>query len=253
MPGFDPTPDAPRSFGYKIFWFAVRTADPATVVAALDLGEPIRANWETGLDAAYGDQNSAGTEPWIFVSPPVAGWVLVAGARLPYPVGIDEHAEIGERFDALFGRLTTRFDDVQFFGSYRVVDLVAWARARGGRPERIFGFADGGVLANFGEQTPEEAQLGFLDLGGLAPEDAGDRIFAAAEARDLEEERLIAGGMSHREAVERLREGGRDPFPDENDAIDLAALWSLDPSRLSEQEHPPGTGFALLLPEELAA
>ena len=53
-----------------------------------------------------------------------------------------------------------RFDDVQFFGSHRGVDFVAWARALNGKPVRIFAFADE-VMANFGKQTPEEAKLAF--------------------------------------------------------------------------------------------
>jgi hypothetical protein len=42
--------------------------------------------------------------------------------------------DIGRKFDVLFSRLTKRFADVQFFGSYRVVSFVAWApqRERGG-------------------------------------------------------------------------------------------------------------------------
>ena len=66
----------------------------------------------------------------MFASPPVSGWVFVAGFWLPYPVAPTErHHEIGKKFDVLFSRLMKRFDDVQFFGSYRVVDFAAWARA----------------------------------------------------------------------------------------------------------------------------
>jgi hypothetical protein len=41
-----------------------------------------------------------------------------------------------------------RFDDVQFFGSYRVSDFVTWARALNGKSVRIFAYADSEVLAN---------------------------------------------------------------------------------------------------------
>lgn len=251
MTAFDQTPDAPEAFGYKTFWFAIGTDDPASVIDALDVGPATPANWTSGLAAATGGGDPRTAEPWMFVSPPVDGWVLAASTWLPYPVAIDEHPEIGRKFDALFARLMARFGDVQFFGSHRVVDLVTWARARGGKAERIFAYADGGVLANFGEQTAEEAQLGFLDLSGLSPEEAGDEIFAIAEARDLEEERLIASGMSPRDASERVRESGRDPFPDESDAVDLATRWSIDPTQFSDQDHPAGVGLAVLLPRDL--
>ena len=253
MTAFDQRPDAPEAFGYKTFWFAIRTADSAAVVDALDFGPATPANWASGIAATYGEDDPQMPESWVFVSPPVDGWVLVTGARLPYPVAIDEHPEIGRKFDTVFARLMARFADVQFFGSYRVADLVTWARARGGQPERIFCYADGGVLTNFGEQTAEEAQLRFLDLSGLSPEEASDKIFSIAEERGLDEERLIASGVSPRDALARVEETGRDPFPDESDAVDLAARWSLDPTQLSAQDHPVGVGLAVRLPQDLAA
>jgi hypothetical protein len=187
----------------------------------------------------------------VFVSPPVDGWVLAVSAWFPYPVAIDAHHDIGEKFDVLFSRLMTRFGDVQFFGSYRGVGLVTWARALGGAPMRIFGCADGGVLANFGEQTSEEAQLGFANLSGLSPLDAGDKIFAIAGEQGAEKDRLIASGISFRDAQARVRENGRDAIPDETDVTDLAALWSIDPTRLSDQDHPRGLGLAARLPNNL--
>jgi hypothetical protein len=160
-------------------------------------------------------------------------------AWFPYPVAIEAHHDIGRKFDVLSSRLMRQFGDVQFFGSHRVAGLVTWARALGGKPTRIFGFADGDVLANDGDQTAEEAQLGFANLSGLTPGDASDRIFALADERDADERGLIARGIC------------RDPIPDETDVADLAALWSVDPTRLSDQDHPPGLGLAVQLPSDL--
>jgi hypothetical protein len=147
-----------------------------------------------------------------------------------------------------------RFDDVQFFGSYRVVDFVAWARARKGKPVRIFSWSgsEGTVLANAGEQTPEEAKLGFPDLSGLSPSDAGDRIFELAEQQNAEESALIASGLSGREARARLRQNGPHAFVDETDVVKLAGLWSIDPTLLSSEDHPPSLGLVVRLPSDLA-
>lgn len=216
-----PTPDAPEAFGYKTLWFAVRTSDPASVVEALEFGEATPANWETGLAAAYARQGGPTREAWAFVSPPIDGWVLVMSALFPYPVTIDGHRDIGEKFDVVFSRLMKRFDDVQFFGSQRVVGFATWARARGGEPVRVFGYADGEVLANDGAQTAEEAALGLMNLGGLSPLDAVDKIFDA------------------------------EAFPDEGEVVELAGLWSIDPSLLSDRDHPPGAGFAVRVPDDL--
>jgi len=246
MPTFDRTPDRPEDFGFKISWFAAKATDPAGVLDALQFKEATPANWASGLAAAYWDGPSR--EFWAFVSPPVSGWVLVASSSLPYPTN-ETHHDIGRRFDVLFSRLMQRFDDVQFFGSHRVADFVSWAHALDGKPVRVFGFADE-VMANFGEQTPEEAKLGFVNLSGLSPSDALDEIFRIAGEQDAEQEALVATGLSRREARARVLQKGRHALHDETDVVDLAALWSIDPSRLSEQDHPPGLGLAVRLPEE---
>jgi hypothetical protein len=248
MPSFNQMPDKRQSFGYKVSWFAVRASDPAAVLDAFELEEATPANWESGLAAAYDDH-------CVFVSPPVSGWILAVSSSWSYPVAIESLSEsqhdIGRRFEVLFSRLMKRFDDVQFFGSYRVVGFVAWARALNGKPIRIYANADE-VLANLGEQTSEEAKLGFADVSGLSPSDAWDEIFRQAEEQEAKENALVASGLSRREARERVLQNGRNAIPDETDVPDLAALWSLDPMQLSDQEHPLGLGLAARLPEDLA-
>jgi len=85
----------------------------------------------------------------------------VVGSGLPVPDQRDPKTqgagEVDSRFDVLFAALARQFPEVQFFSSYRVVGLAAWARARAGRIERIFCFADGEVYANTGLQTAEGA------------------------------------------------------------------------------------------------
>ncbi|MGC1780132.1 MAG: hypothetical protein WBB34_19530 [Xanthobacteraceae bacterium] len=127
------------------------------------------------------------------------------------------------------------------------------ARPKGQRP-RIFAYLGeiGEVLANVGEQTSEEAKLGFANLSGLSPSDATNKLFATAEEQAVEESGLVASGLSPGEARTRIRQKGRHAFPKETDVTELAALWSIDPSRLSDQDHPLGLGLAARLPEDLA-
>jgi hypothetical protein len=247
MPSFDQTPDEPEPFGFKVFWFAVKASDPAAVLDALELGEATPANWASGMEAAYGRSHK--DDPWVFISPPVNGWVFVVSFSLPYPT-FETHHDIGRRFDVLFARLMKRFDDVQFFGSYRVVGFVAWARALKGGPVRIFAFGDD-VLANIGEQTPEEAKLGFPNLTGLSPSDAGDYIFQMAGEQGAEENALVASGLSRREALARVRQYRR-AIPGETDVVKLAGLWSVDPTKLLNEDQPLGLGLAARLPKDLA-
>jgi hypothetical protein len=244
MASFDETPDKPKGFGFKVLWVAVKAADPGSVLDALEFDERTPANWASGLATVYGDQ-------WVFASPPVSGWILVVGLSLPYPTN-ETHHDIGKRFDVLFSRLMQRFDDVQFFGSHRGVGFVTWARALNSKAMRIFAFGEADVVANVGEQTPEETKLTFLDLSGLAPSDASEKMFRVADEQTAERDSLVASGLSRREARARVLQKGRDALPDEADVVDLAALWSIDPSRLSEQDHPLGLGLAARLPENLA-
>ena len=246
MPPFNQTPDQPEPFGYKVSWFALKASDPASVLDALQFGEATPANWSSGLAAAY----SHGDDGWVFVSPPLNGWVLAISSRWPYPT-IETHHDIGARFDVVFSCLMKRFDDVQFFGSHRVSDFAAWARAQNGEPTRIFSWGDGQVCMNFGDQTPEEAKLGLVGLTGLSPSDATDEIFRMAEERGEEEERLVANGLSREEAQKKVLQNARRTFPEEDDVIALAALWSIDPTQLTDQGHPPGLGLAARLPNDL--
>jgi hypothetical protein len=186
----------------------------------------------------------------VFASPSVSGWVLVAGPSLPYPTNETQH-DIGKRFDVLFSRLMKRFDDVQFFGSHRVIGFVTWARALNGKPIRVFSYADE-IMANVGEQTPEEAKLGFANLGGLSLSDALDEVFRIADEQHSEQEALVASGLPRREARARVLQNRRDAIRGETDVVDLTALWSIDASRLSDQDHPVGLGLAARLPKNFA-
>jgi hypothetical protein len=246
MPSFDQTPDGPEPFGFKVLWFAVRAADSASVLSALEFGEGTPTNWVSGLAATYGDSQSS--DRWVFVSPPVSGWVLAVGGWFPYPTN-ESHHDIGRKFDVLFSRMTKRFEDVQFFGSHRVVDFVAWARAVKGEPVRIFAHANGEVLANVGEQTQEESKLRLANLSGLTPSAATNKIFAIAQEQAAEADKLVASGLSRREARARVRQNSGSAFPSETDVVELAALWSIDPTRLADQDYPAGLGLAARLPE----
>jgi hypothetical protein len=248
-------PDAPLSFGYKTNWFAVRSQDPAAVARALGLSELVVVNWANGLAAATVRPGATQAEPSVFISPPVDDWVFVVGSSLPYPdhkpTRTDDEAQTDRRFDHLFTALAVKFPEVQFFGSYRTVGFNAWARARHARIERIFSYADGEVLANVGDQSTEERALKFPDLSGMSIETARDALLAGAVRRDRREEQLLADGLDRKATDEALREDGRAPIPDEEDTLDLAGAWSVNPSLLEGRALPPGTGFSARLPMEM--
>lgn len=255
MPQLDATPDLPEGFGYKVKWFAVRALDPALVLDALGLVPEAAANWSTGLAASYRWSASDEVAKWVFASPAIGGWVFLVGKALPYPINTEDgdHGGIGRAFDQVFERLKSRFEEVQFFGSYRVVGFVAWARAIRGEPDRVFAFGDGSVYANAGQQAPEEAALGFPRLDGLSVSDATDRIFALAEEQDAQQAALKASGVPAREAFALVRQGKAGAIPDEGDVVALAGLWSVNPTQLDDggQTQEPGTGLVARLPKHM--
>jgi hypothetical protein len=246
------TPDLPSPFGFKINWFAIKTTDGPSVAEVLGLTNPRPANWASGIKAAY--RSSPIT---VFVSPPVEGWTFVVGAGLPYPADGDRnggHLPYGQRFRTLFGELSRRFETVQFFGSDRRVDFSAWAWARDGKTIRVFSYvgSDGEVLANEGVQTPEESALGLIDPGARSPADATDYLFEQEEA--LMEAEAAAADEDHEDNDDGDDDDNDDhdddyappklkAFPGEDDVIDLAGLWSLDPYKLEKLSPEPALGW----------
>ena len=249
----DATPDSPKGFGYKTSWFAVKAQDPKRVAQTLGLTSLRPANWATGLAAAYAFNNKSDGKQYVFVSPSVTGWVLVVSLALPYP---DKRVQgrsddIDSRFTAMFGALAASFEEAQFYGSYRVVGFEAWARARGGKIERSFCYADGEVYENMGPQTLIERQLKFPDLSAMTPEAASSTIFSLAENRDAELQRLLASGMPPKEATKKIASRQRNPMPTEGDAIAIAAHWSIDPTRIEELKLRPSVGYIAVLPSQM--
>ncbi|HEX4182792.1 MAG TPA: hypothetical protein VHY34_06010 [Caulobacteraceae bacterium] len=241
------TPDLPRQFGSKINWFAIKTVDVQSVAEALGLTGLRPSNWSNGIEDAC--QSSPEHPITVFVSPPVEGWTFVVGAGLPYPADSDRNGgnlPFGKRFRTLFGELSRRFEEVQFFGSDRVVDFSAWARAHNGQAIRVFSYvgAQGEVLANEGGQTPEERALGLIDPGSRNPADATDYLCEQEEA-------LMDGEGEVTDADEDDSDGVTPKaFPDEDDVIDLAGRWSLNPYELEALNPEPALGWLAELKRE---
>lgn len=251
-PLLDPTPDRPEPFGYKVSWFAVQAHDSKLVVEALGLGGGTTANWSSGIKAAY-RQPTGAERPRAFVSPPIGGWVFVVGSSLPYPdAGSSvEASKFKNPFYELLSRLSSRFHDVQFFGSYRVVGLTAWARAVKGNVQRVFAYADGEVYVNVGEQSSEERQLNFANLSGLTPAQATERIFDIAQQQEAEEDELASKGLPPTETLAHSQQSTRNPIPDEECVLELATLWSINPNEFP-LEWSLGNGVVISLPKEFA-
>ena len=147
-------PAKSASFGYKMAWFAVESADPAAVAAALDLRDPAPCDWAAGIDAAYGGHR-------VFVTPPVAGWVLAPAAAWFGVFGPDPAKPAGARLRAL----SSAFGRAQLFASNRGPEFHLWADAKAGRVARAYCYAEaaGGTVWTVGRPPAAELAVGRFD------------------------------------------------------------------------------------------
>jgi hypothetical protein len=204
---FDAAPDRPCAFGYRMAWLAIRDAEPAAVVQALALQSCQAANWNSGIGTVY-DTALGGSR--VFVSPPVDGWTFVVGLSLPPPAS----AGLVDKAMPLLLGLSQRFGEVQYYYSYPLLDLFAWARVTDGAVQRAFAINDEGVLWKIGRPTREERALGL-------------KLF---ELRGVRARKGDAGGeiILH---------------PTEDHVIRLARKWSVDPTGLGLASSGAGLGW----------
>ncbi len=192
-PGVSKSWDLPRPG----CWLAVRSPDLSAVQAAIGMHHPKPCSWHHGL---------AGEET-LFMAPPVKGWILITGSRLPEP---DEDVDACYRF---LVELSRKVGDVQFFSANRFSHHHAWVRVDHGHVVRAYAWA-GSTIWNQGEPTAAEKEL---DL----------HCFDYAEPHIAEffgDEDVIA---SNAEKVSAL-----------------AARWSFDPAQLDEMYLEKAQGVA---------
>jgi hypothetical protein len=206
-PDLDATPDKPCGFGYKNMWLAVKSNDSLKVAEVLGLRDLQPANWRTGVAASCASDSS-----YVFITPPVKGWVLAVGILLP---GCGDSPRPSQDTSVL-GALGREFDPVLYFGTHRVVDFHLWARVDKGRVSRAYAYAgDDGTFWEIGPKTEEEQALGFAFFANEPPAGQGEEYW---EREDL-------------------------TFPDEDDVITIAEAWSLNPLNIDDMDLPVSTGF----------
>jgi hypothetical protein len=191
--------DVPAPFGPGTAWLALDTADAAAVAAALGLQGTQEATWAEGVAPSHWSS--------VFVTPPVGDWTLAVSAALFPP------RRAGDFVGPLLERLSREFGEAQYFCTHTGAGLHAWARARGGRLVRGYGWLgkEGLTLWDAGALTREERDLG-LRLPGARPPAA-------------------------------KQDEGAGAAPEEGDVLQLAACWSIDPTTLDEQLKEPRMGL----------
>lgn len=210
---FAEEPDAPKPFGSDMAWIAVRTDDRDRLFDALGIEAQNPANWSSGIGTIYDPSLCDG---YIFITPLVKGWTLIAGVALPLPAS---RAFI-DKLTPLLSSLSREFRDVQYFASYPVIDLFAWAKLEKGRMVRAFAIGDEGVIWDRGKPTREERALGLklFELRGIRGRkgDTGEAIIL---------------------------------HPTEEHVLRLAKAWSLDPTQFADLNVPPAVGAVSAAPQ----
>jgi hypothetical protein len=250
-------PDHPVAFGYKQIWLAVKDVQPQVVADALGLSDTAASNWKHGIDRAYEQGFDRELRQYrkqveIFVSPPVLGWTFAVGG-----IGAHPAPEMADWLPWLCD-LSLVLGHVQFFGTHRVSDVVAWAKAESGRVVRGYCQAGGGTFVNEGQPTPEEVTLGFdfLDETRATPAEISahhgkveaemarwetlmseiEELRAQAEARGETFDEGILNSEQYAYKYDLL-------VPGEDSVMMLAGRWSLDPNRFGEHQFEPGLGL----------
>ena len=171
-------------------WWTVRSDDLQWVASFLELHAASACNWSSGVALAY--------DGGVFLTPPVNGWILICGTRLP-PQSEDAATEVETRLEIL----SHEFSDAQVFATHRVVEYHVWGRAR-----------DGSLTRGFGHLG--EAGVTFWDTGFDEGEDALGFDFVDW-SDDPSEEELDAAD-----------------WPSEDHVMQVASAWSVAPVDFGE-------------------
>ncbi len=188
------------SLGLSLFeqpcrWLAIKGENLSAVQSALNLHHVVPCSWEEGLMEAQEDK--------LFISPPIASWILVVGSGLPDP------AEDVDRCFRFLTDLSRKLGQVQFFSTNRVLNHHAWALIEKGHVYRAYAWADN-TLWNQGVMTSAERELELrcFDYGS-------ELIYTQREGLSVNSEKVTQ----------------------------LAARWSIDPSAISETNWSAGNGI----------
>ena len=192
----DTTPDAPWAFGLDAIWLAVRSQSTPAVAQALQLSQTVPANWRSGLQAVHAPLPC--TPGWVFVTPPIQGWVLVTGA-LPYPGGTSD----SDLASLLLQLLSHQFPQVQYFGAHSGIVWHGYARYDEAELMHAFACVDnvGHTIWNVGSNLDEQPSRSHF-AEAAATESASDsaawhqdRVFQMAERWSVNPQRLGAIAM----------------------------------------------------------
>ncbi|MEO6277524.1 hypothetical protein [Roseateles sp.] len=186
------------TFGYKTAWFAIRATDREAVARALGLKHLTPAPADAAITAAYREPGK------VFVTPALDGWTLAMSSGF-LTLAEGTPPPFLDRLRRVSAELGT---EAQFFASHRVVELHAWGRAALGQLDRAYCYCghSGETSVDAGNQTTQEVQLGHSFYDSSSPEARTDAYWERDDLR----------------------------FANEEDVMEVAGLWSVNPQSLED-------------------
>lgn len=126
------TPDSPELFGYKTIWLTVPSSDMLCVVKALGRKHnPVAANWASGIEFINSNHD------YVFVSPPIKGWVYVIGL----PLGSITHdKKENQKFFKFLKKVSSKLPKILYFATHRVVEFHSWIIVQESKILRAFAY-----------------------------------------------------------------------------------------------------------------
>jgi hypothetical protein len=190
----DETPTRAIAFGSKCDWIAIKSDNHEEVVQEFTKKgkKSFRTNLESGVYAASALN--------IFVFPPIQSWIL---ALNPLDGRTDD-----KQF-AYLKELSKKYEEVQFFGSFRGVNYSSWMKFTNGETIRAYSVADGETIRNEGALTDMEIE--FIEI-------------KMQDAPDDETLDWIKG------------EGRLLCMSDEENVLLMAEKWSINPGKLDQMD-----------------
>ncbi|NUO01223.1 MAG: hypothetical protein HUU01_11470 [Saprospiraceae bacterium] len=176
-------PLKPIGFGFDSEWIAVKTTETEKLLQVLDLKNLEKSNWVEGTLKT--------NKGYVFVLPPVGGWILISSFDLPSPDSRDEKE--ASRSRALLNQLSKSFGEAQMFGSLRSSSSAFWMKSVNGSIERLYSIVRNHSTIE-GKPTPVEASWTLFDSS--SPDAETDEYWFSALSPDMETVMEVAESWS---------------------------------------------------------
>ncbi len=197
--------EPPESFGYKCLWIAVKTNQQQRIADIIELQNRQSSSWSSGIDWAYKNYS------FVYLSPTINKWSFIVGWGIP---SSSEEKSL-EKLKTILGKLSSEFEEAQYFGSYRVTGYAAWIKYKNGELKRMYSSSDGRII-EFGTPTNVEEKYNLInDEEAKKDENYYDRD-------DLD-------------------------YADEEIVLEVAESWSINPIDIEERTDTKGLGIIGIL------